>query len=266
MNRHIGVLDSGIGGLTVVKELQRQLPGEDIVYFGDNRNCPYGNRSEEEILSLTMDMLEFMKSEGVKIVAIACNTISTLIDSYKDKYDFPIIDIIRPTVDHIINMNTYNIAIIATEFTIKTGAYEKQLLKKNSDINIINEGSKLLAGLVDAGKFDDSQTKEVIETHINNMSAKGDLYNLVLGCTHFPIVEDVFLSLAPELNIINPAFQQAKAIRQYLHKENLLNDKEQGSLDIYTSGDTEVYSKVIERLNLKNIKGITTHNVNKAAI
>src|SRR5690606_38253196 len=160
---------------------------------------------------------------------------------------FPIIDIIRPTVDHIISMNTYNVAIIATEFTIKTGAYEKQLLKKNPDINIINEGSKLLAGLVDTGKFDDPETKEVIETYIDNMSAKGDLYNLVLACTQFPIVENLFLDLGPGLNIINPAFQQAKAIRQYLYKNDLLNDKEQGSLNIYTSGDTEVYSKVIER-------------------
>lgn len=266
MNRRIGVLDSGIGGLTVVKELQKQLPGEDIVYFGDNKNCPYGNRSEEDILALTMNMLEFMRQNDVKAVAIACNTISTLIDSYKDKFDFSIIDIIKPTVDHIVNMNTYSVAIIGTEFTIKTGAYEKLLLEKNPNISVINEGSKLLAGLVDAGKFDSSETRKVIKTHIDNLMGKGDAHNLVLACTHFPIVEDVFLDISPQLNIINPAFQQSKAIREYLHKNNLLNNKEEGELTIYTSGDTKVYLNVIERLNLKNIKSIKTYDLNKAAI
>jgi glutamate racemase len=266
MSKSIGVLDSGIGGLTVVSALQKQLPGEDIVYFGDNKNCPYGNRSAEEILSLTMDMLDFMKSKDVKIVAIACNTISTLIDSYKDKYDFPIIDIISPTVDHIIKMDTYNVGIIGTEFTIKTGTYQKMLLEKNPDIRIIGEGSKSLAGLVDAGKFDDPETREVIQTHINNMMEKGDIYNLVLACTHYPIVEDVFLDIAPELKLINPAFQQAKAIREHLYQNNLLSNKEVGTLEIYSSGDTNVYTKVIEKLNLKNIKSINTVDPKKAAI
>lgn len=266
MNRCIGVLDSGIGGLTVVKELQSQLPGEDIIYFGDNKNCPYGNRSREDILKLTIDMLKFMEQNDVKIVAIACNTISTLIDSYKDKFDFPIIDIIKPTVEYIIDMNTYSVAILGTEFTVKTGTYEKLLLEKNPDLKIINEGSKLLAGLVDAGKFDAPETKEVVKEHISNLIKKGDSHNLVLACTHFPIVENIFLDISPNLNIINPAFQQAKAIREYLYKNNLLNDNKKGELTIYSSGDTKVYSNVIERLDLKNIKNIETQDLNKAAI
>ncbi len=256
MNRCIGVLDSGIGGLTVVKELQKQLPGENILYFGDNKNCPYGNRSGEDILALTMNMLEFMKQNDVKTVAIACNTISTLIDYYKDKFDFPIIDITKPTIDHIINMNIYDVAILGTEFTIKTGKYEKLLHEKNSDIRVINEGSQLLAGLIDSGKFDSPETREVVKSHIDNLMKKGNADNLVLACTHFPIIEDVFLDISPQLNIINPAFQQAKAISEYLSSNNLLNDKKEGELDIYTSGDTKIYSNVIERLNLKNVNSI----------
>ena len=102
MGKKIGVLDSGIGGLTTVKSLQDLLPGEDIIYFGDNKNVPYGNKSKDEILALTLKMIDFFKENDVKIVAIACNTISTLIDSYKDRYDFPIVDIISPTADYVV--------------------------------------------------------------------------------------------------------------------------------------------------------------------
>lgn len=256
MNKKIGVIDSGIGGLTTVKALQMLLPGEDIVYFGDNKNMPYGNRSGEEILELTMNILRFMEKQNVKIVGIACNTISSLIDRFKNEFDFPIIDIITPTVDSIIKMDTYSISIIGTEFTVTSGLYQKLLLEKNPDISITAEGSKTLAALIDAGKFDNPETRQVISLHINNLIGKGDLYNLILGCTHFPIVENVFRDVAPHLNLINPGFIQAKAIREYLHNNNLLKDTDNGTFEIFTSGETDIYNKVIERLNLKNVKNI----------
>lgn len=257
MDRKIGVIDSGIGGLTVAKSMQKLLPGEDIIYFGDNINVPYGNKTREDILRLTLNILNFMKQNNVKIVAVACNTISTLINEYKKSFDFPIIDIISPVVDHIIKMDTYNLSIIATEFTIHSKAYQNLLLEKNPDISITTEASRTLATLIDKGEFDSVETRQVVAHHINNLLAKGDVYNLVLACTHFPIVGNLFSDIAPQIKLIDPGFEQAKAIKTYLISNNLFKVGEKGSLDIYTSGETSIYEKTIQHLGLKNIMGIT---------
>lgn len=256
MHRKIGVIDTGIGGLSVMNGLQKLLPNEDIIYFGDSKNCPYGNRSVEEVLNLTIEMLEFMGKKDVKLVAVACNTISSLIDFYTPKFNFPIIDIIHPTVEHILKMETSNIGIFATEFTIKSNIYEKLLIEKNQDIKIISEGSKYLASLIDSGEFESQRLIDIINEHIKNILNKGNIYNLVLACTHFPIVEGLFFDLAPQFNYIDPGFQQARAVREYLYTNNLLNDNTDGKLQIFTSGNKDIYAKVIKRLDIKNVQGI----------
>lgn len=264
MDKKVGVIDSGIGGLTVVKSLQQLIPGEDIIYFGDNINVPYGNRSKEEIFSLTMDLLRFMETKNVKIVAIACNTMSALIDEYKDKFDFPIIDIIHPTVDQIIKMNTYNLSLIGTEFTVKSEIYQNLLKERNPDISLTVEGSRDLATLIDKGDFDSTEIKKVVSNHIKNLLKDGDIYNLVLACTHFPIVANIFSEIAPEIRLIDPGFEQAKAIRTYLNEKNLEKDGDKGKLEINTSGDTAIYEAVIKRLKLINITSIITTDIKKA--
>lgn len=256
MYRKIGVIDTGIGGLSVMNGLQKLLPNEDIIYFGDSKNCPYGNRSKEDILNLTLDLLYFMKDKDVKLVAIACNTISTIINLYDYKFEFPIIDIIIPTVEHISKMDTRHIAIFGTEFTIKSKTYEDLLIKKDANIKIISESSKDLAWLIDSGDFDSQRLKDIIKAHTDNISKGGNVYNLVLACTHYPIVEDQFFDLAPKFNYINPGFQQSRAIREYLYNNNLLNDKSEGSLQIFTSGEKQIYEKVVRRLDIKNVEGI----------
>ncbi len=264
MDRGIGVIDSGIGGLTVVKSLQQLIPSEDIIYFGDNINVPYGNRNKDEIFNLTMEVLRFMEKKNVKIVALACNTMSTLIDDYKDKFKFPIIDIIHPTVDHIIKMNTYSLSIIATEFTINSEIYQKLLKERNPDISISVEGSRELAALIDKGNFDSDEIKRVITAHLDNLFSKGDIYNLVLACTHFPIVGDIFAEIAPEIKLIDPGFEQAKAIRTYLYENHLERSGDNGKLEINTSGNIEIYKSIIKRLKLKNVSSIKTTQIKKA--
>ena len=259
MKRKIGVIDSGIGGLTVVSSLQKMLPNEDLIYLGDNKNIPYGNRSKDEILNLTINLLNFMKDNDVKLVAVACNTISTLIKEYEHLYDFAVMDIISPTIDHVIDMGTYNISILATEFTIKTEAYQNKLLKRNPDLSITSEGSKTLASLIDSGKFDSEETFETVQMHIKNLNDKGDIYNLILGCTHFPIVSHMFTKISPHMELIDPGFELSKKIRKYLDDNNLHNSEGEGTIDIYTTGSsTEIFELITERLKIKNILGINT--------
>lgn len=255
MQRKIGVIDSGIGGLTVVKALQEILPNEELVYFGDNKNCPYGNRSKEEIKHLTKDILRFMEQREVKVVALACNTISTVFDAL-DQFSFPIIDIITPTIEDLKNMDVDNLGIIGTEATIKSNTYQKLL--NNDNYEIITEPSKDLASIIDRGLFDSQEIRDTIQSHMDNMNKIEDIDNVVLACTHFPIVEDIFKAFYPQIKYINPGFKQAEAIKAYLSKNKLLNLQGNGSIEIMTSGHMEIYKKVVEKLGIRNIKQIST--------
>jgi glutamate racemase len=206
-------------------------------------------------------MLKFLEKQDVKLVAIACNTISTMVDKLRDKFDFPIIDIITPTVDHIEKMGIKTLLILGTEFTIKTKAYEKLLCKRDEKYEVYSESSPNLATLVDSGKFHSPELYSTIRGHIDSINGKGNIYNVVLACTHYPIVEDVFMEIEPTFNYINPGLQQAKAIRMELHKRNNLNKNKIGSLKIFTSGDIEIYNLASEKLDIQNIKSIESINI-----
>ena len=249
----IGVIDSGIGGFTVVKELREMLPGEGIIYYGDNLNCPYGNRSKKEILKLTLDMLDFLKEKKVKIVGIACNTISTLIEDYKDRYDFPILDIITPTADYITESKKDNIGIIGTKFTIETGSYQKKLLSGNGDIKIFAEPSSDLAGLIDSGNFEAPAIRDDIKFHLDKMKKGNDIEHLILGCTHYPIAGDVFKDEAPNLEIINPAYYLAEKIKMNLSSNNMLQEDNRSdvAIEVFTTGNADIYNKTIKKLGIE---------------
>jgi glutamate racemase len=254
--RPIGVIDSGIGGLTVIDSIQKILPSEDIIYFGDNINVPYGNRQEEEIYELTIKMLKFLEKKNVKLVAIACNTISAISKEFEGKLNYPIIDIVEPTIDHIIKSGIGKIAIFGTEFTINKKVYEKKLKERSQNMEIFSIKSRELAKLIDQGKFDSFETIECLKDRINAIKESGDIYNVVLACTHYPIIEDLFYKIDSNLNYINPAIHEAVAVKHYLKDNDMLNTEGKGNISIYTTGDIEIYKKVLKKLNLKKAKKI----------
>ncbi len=261
MDRPIGVLDSGVGGLTVLKLMGKMLEHEDIIYFGDSKNVPYGNKSEDEIYQLTIKILDYFKSRNVKMVAIACNTISTIIDRFKGKYDFPIVDIINPTVDHIYKMGIHKLVILGTDFTIKTRVYERLLKQRDKTMEIGSENSPELASLIDMGDFNSKKLRDTVKGHLDRISEMGDYYNIVLACTHYPLVEDIFLDINPTLNYINPGFQQAKFMRVILSNEGKLKKSGRPSVEILTSGDTNKYKMMVDRLEIKNTKNIESYDL-----
>jgi len=246
----IGVLDSGIGGLTVVRQLQRLLPGEDIVYFGDSANCPYGNRSEDEIFALTMKMLRFLEAKQVKCVAIACNTISTLAERLRPECPFPLISIVESCADYVVREKLKRVGLIATEFTVRTGAYDAHIHAQDPDCEIVSKGSPNLAALIDRGDFNQAAINEEITENVDVILAKAPVEHLLLACTHFPIVSDNFHACFPQLTLIDPAEQQAESVKNLLVYRQLSNPQTRGSLSIFTSGETEVYEAVSQRLGL----------------
>ena len=259
----IGVLDSGLGGLTVVRELERILPNESIVYFGDNANCPYGNRTKEDILNLTLSMLDFLQKKGVKVVAVACNTISVLIDELRKHYDFPIVSIIEEACKYTAKENIEQVGVFATEFTINQGLYKTLIGRLRPSTRVYGVSSRTLAALIDDGRFYDPATDAEISSMLNKMQNEcRDVKHIMLGCTHYPIVQDIFEKAAPDINFINPAAVQAEAVKALLTERGLLNDALNPVLNINTSGKKQPYEAAIKKLEIS--RALTISLINNA--
>lgn len=251
-NRPIGVIDSGVGGLTVAKELRETLPEENIIYFGDNKNVPYGNKSEEEIYTLTKNMIDTLIKKDVKLVAVACNTISTIVEKYFADYSVPIISIITPVVDYVIKENIKEVGVLATTFTINSGLYEKLLKEKDKDILVVSEGSPKLAATIDCGEYTETEIQNLVDLHIGGILEKRNLKHIVLGCTHFPIVIDQFQKRNPDINFINPAKEQVAYMDKLMKENGIKGDNEKSSFNVYTTGKRQVYDNMIDCLNIKS--------------
>lgn len=250
-NRPIGVLDSGVGGLTVAKELQELLSNESIYYFGDNANVPYGNKSEEEIYRLTKNMVDFLIKRDVKLILIACNTISTIVDKYFKDYSLPILSIIKPAVDYVIEEDIEEVGVIATKFTIETGAYERLIKKYNENIKVVNEGCPNLAALIDSGDYTDEEVQALVDFHMDSIMEKGNPRDIILGCTHYPIALKEFQKKAPKVKFINPAYEQVRYAEELmLVNKTRAEDNNKSTFKIFTTGKREVYGKMIDLLNL----------------
>ena len=244
----IGILDSGVGGLTVVRELLRLLPGEDIVYFGDSANCPYGNKTRQELVALAGHVMEFLRAHGAKIIAPACNTTSSIIEEFD--VGVPLVGIIEPAARKIADMHPADVGVFATEFTIASGCYPRKIGESAPDINVVCKGSPTLAALIECGAFDYSAIDAEIKKQVSDILSRADVHDLVLGCTHYPIVLDRFRHCFPEMYFIDPAHEQALAVRKCLADADALSDSGRGSLTIYTTGDTDVYCVICEALGI----------------
>ena len=248
----IGVYDSGVGGLTVLKQLRECLPGEDIIYFGDSINCPFGNRSEQELAAITQRIFAFFRERGVKLTVSACNTTSALFQlkiELKNE-EFPILGIIEPIARKIAQMGLDEIGVIATEFTISSGIYEKLVRAASPGIKVWGQGSRNLASLVDACRFDTGEIADEVQSCIDALTQHRPLENILLACTHYPIVREEFCRAAPGVVFLDPAAEQAKAARVLLEEKNLQNTQASGKLKIYTSGEPALFEKVADKIGL----------------
>ena len=248
--RPIGVLDSGVGGLTVVRRIQELLPGEDLIYFGDSANVPYGSRSEDEIFSLTMKMIRFLADKQVKCIAIACNTISTIIKRLRTEEPCPLISIVEAGSSSALYEKLPCVGLIATEFTVKKGAYDARIHSHAPKCEIVSKDSPNLAALIDRGDFDNDAINAEIREQVDHILSRAPVEHLLLACTHFPLVAENFRACYPQLLLIDPAEQEAKFMDLLLTEYKWHNGQERGTLSIYTTGDPAVYANVALRLGL----------------
>ena len=190
-NRPIGIFDSGVGGITVLKEIHKQLPNEHLIYLGDTKNFPYGNKSKEEIIKFAIQNVEYLIKKNVKIIVIACGTAtSQAIEILQNKFEIPIMGIIEPTVEYVKNKNYNKIGVIATEGTIRNGAWENKLKEKIQNIEVINKACPMLATIAEEGRATGEEGRKAIKEYME-IFKKNKINKIILGCTHFPIYEQV---------------------------------------------------------------------------
>lgn len=221
----IGVFDSGVGGLTVVKELMRQLPGENMVYFGDTARVPYGSKSKKTVLKYSRQIVHFLQKKEVKAIVVACNTASALaLDEIKQEIQVPIIGVVEPGAKMAAeSTKTNSIGIIGTESTIKSGIYTKYLRNINPEITVVARACPLFVPLVEEGLLEDRITDDVIERYLHELKEYG-IDSLILGCTHYPLIRNAIgRYMGPEVNLVNPAYETAKSLKVMLAEQQLLN-------------------------------------------
>lgn len=251
-NKKIAVIDSGVGGLTVAKKFRELLPEENIIYFGDNINVPYGNKTEDEIYKLTKNMIDFLMTKDIKLIAVACNTISSILNKYFLDHKTPIISIIEPVTDYISKKNLQWIGVMATSFTIKSTVYQGLLKEKSPNINVVVEDCPTLAGIIDKGNYTDEEIEKIIIAHMNNILKNNNIKDIILGCTHYPIVLDSFKKISPDINFIDPAYQQIIYIKELMERKNISNNKKDSTFEIYTTGNKDIYQNMIKVLSIEN--------------
>ena len=221
----IGVFDSGVGGLTVAREIMRNIPNERIVYFGDTARVPYGNKSKDTILRYSRQIIRFLRTQEVKAIVIACNTASAYaLEEIKRETDIPIIGVVKPGA-RVACDTTKNrrVGIIGTEATVNSGIYTKFIKEYNPQIQVLGKACPLFVSLVEEGWLKDPVTVEVAGRYRGEMMDK-DIDTLMLGCTHYPLLRSTLSKIVGEgVTLVNPAYETARELKILLKCENLEN-------------------------------------------
>lgn len=237
--RPIGMFDSGIGGLTVLKEVKRVLPNEEVIYLGDTKNFPYGSKSKESIIEISRNCVKYLISKNVKLIVIACGTAtSQSLDILKQEFDIPIIGIIEPTVDYLKEnvKEKEKIGVIATQGTIRSKAWQGKILEKLENVNVISEETPLLATMAEQGWTNNKVAKYTIKEYMKNFKK---VNRLILGCTHYPMFEELIKKeLSKKVDIINTGEKVANFLNKYLKENKIENNDAKRDYDIYLT-DTE---------------------------
>ena len=246
-NKSIGVFDSGLGGLTAVKQIMQELPNENIIYFGDTGRVPYGTRSRDTILKYTRGDIRFLKTFDVKVIVIACGTASSAaLPMIKDEFDVPIVGVIDAAVYAAVRATkNKKIGVIGTSGTIKSGEYEKQINDYDSEMQVFSKACPMFVPLVENGYFDTEVTRLIVEEYLEGIRAEG-VDTLILGCTHYPLLEKVISEyMGDGVTLINSGAEVAKYLKKKLDDEMSHSDKiDEYQYRYYVSDDISSFEEL----------------------
>lgn len=238
-NYPIGFFDSGVGGLTVLKQLKEILPYEKYLYFGDTKNMPYGEKSKEQLVEFSEKIFQFFERKGVKAVVMACNTTSaTTYDILKNNFDFKIYPIIQSVTKIFAELPVKKIGVFATHATINSHAYKIGINRINPEIEVIEHACPEWVKIVEEKLEDKAESVASIKQDLSSVLQENP-EKIILGCTHYPYIINILKQFAPEEIFINPAEEFAKFIKSDLEKAGLLADSGKGSENFYVSGNPQ---------------------------
>ena len=222
-NSPIGVFDSGVGGLTVAREIMRQLPNERIVYFGDTARVPYGSKSKETVTRFSRQIVRFLETQQVKAIVVACNTASAYaLEDLEKEVDIPMIGVVKPGARAAL-MATANkkIGVVATEATINSGIYSRYIEEHDSEVSVIGKACPLFVPLVEEGLWEDPVTDEIAHRYLTELIDSG-IDTLILGCTHYPMLRSTVGKIMGEgVTLVNPAYETARELKALLMQHGL---------------------------------------------
>lgn len=259
-SRPIGIFDSGVGGLTVWKEIINILPNESIVYCADSKNCPYGSKSDDEIIKLAKKNVEFLLSKNCKIIVVACNTATAAaIDILREKYNIPFIGMEPAVKTAALNTKTGHIGILATQGTFNGSLFKETSRKYTKNVEKTIQIGVGLVELVENLKSESQEAEDLLRKYINPM-IENNVDQIVLGCTHYPFLYNKINKIVGnKALIINPSIAVAKQTKKQLIKNKLDNFGNNVYYEFYTTGELETIKKIVLQLSKKNHK-IFFHN------
>ena len=223
----IGVFDSGFGGLTVVREIMRQIPNEKIVYFGDTARVPYGSKSKETVTRFSRQITHFLQTQNVKTIVVACNTASAYaLDELEKEIDIPMIGVVKPGAKVAADVTQNGkVGVIATSATIGSEIYTTYIKKLKPEVSVTGKACPLFVPLVEEGFLEDPVTDEIASRYLLEL-IDIDIDTLILGCTHYPLIRNTIQRVVGEkVTLVNPAYETARELKLLLEEKGILQDK-----------------------------------------
>jgi len=254
----IGMFDSGVGGLTVLKEVKKLLPKEHITYLGDTARVPYGNRSPGIVAQYALESALFLLTKGIKILVIACNTSSALaLNILKKKLPIPVLGVIDPGAkEAVAQTKKKKIGIIGTKATIKSKAYDMAVRRLDPEVRVISKSCPLFVPIVEEGLENDEIAYIITERYLKDFK-QSDIDVLVMGCTHYPILEHAIKkSMGKGVNTINTGRETAKEVKKTLEKNGIINDTGKGGCEYFVTDSPEVFEEIGGRFLGERIKHV----------
>ncbi len=247
----VGILDSGVGGLTVVREFFHQLPYESIVYFGDTARMPYGPRQHDEVRRFALEIIDFLQTQEVKLVVVACNSATAAgLPYYREQLDIPVIGVIEPGVRAAVEATQNGrIGVIGTTGTITSGAYERDIRKLDSSVQIFSVACPLLVLIVENNLVNTPEALRVTEEYLSPLKEEG-VDTVILGCTHYPLMTDLIREvMGDKVNLISSAEEIAREAKEIFTSEGLLRPLNPVKVNhrFFVSGKPSIFEEIGQR-------------------
>ena len=249
----IGVFDSGVGGLTVLKGITSLLPNEDTIYLGDTARVPYGSKPRSTVIQYALEDARFLLEKKAKALVVACNTIcAQALNELREEFQLPIVDVPGPASKAAVQLTKKKaIGVIGTEGTINSGVYYQTIKQLDSEIEIYSQACPLFTPMVEEGLLEGEIPQKVVDMYLSEL-AKKPIDVLILGCTHYPLLrEPISKCMGPEITLLDPAAAVTGELKQRLSENNLLSDKAEGFRKFFFTSQPQKAEKIIRHLAIR---------------